>query len=242
MYLQNEFVEIYLFIYNNNDFSWLCKNCKSKSEKRKSVAVNASNTLTTTSSRVPTPKINNNIKKSDNQEEIIAKLNKSLNIQLELQKEMSDIKIMLANYKIIVESLQQENIDLKNHNEKLQNHICAVEYNFENYKQSLFSCDLLISGSGIHEEKNEDLFETVECIAKELEIIVKQEDIYSITRKPSTSKNSGEARLIDVKFNRKNIRDKFIDNKKGKQLKINIIKDHKVVRSIYISEKLTERY
>lgn len=166
---------------------------------------------------------------------------KTLKSQQELyQKTINELKIIINDYKNIVNNVTEENVELKNEIETLHSKLDNVEYLMDNRDQQNLNNNLIINGA--QEIENENTAQIVLQIAKHLNVNVDGNDIKSTSRKATMNENAGFPRSIVVEFHNKTLRDEILKNKKTKRITTkNLDENTNNERPIYISEQLTAR-
>lgn len=231
-------------ILQDSDKIWFCVTCKAKREKRRSVMSTPTPGAVASTSTAPasTPQVSTrssrNANRSDNNTEILEKLNKSLELQEKIQKDIADLKLRLDEYRKIVDELTDENNELRNENEKLNDRMNAFEYKMENDKQQQINNNLVISG--IFPQDNENLINIVTDIAATIKSVCKADDVKHVFRAFDAGGASGLPPPIVVEFMQKSVRDDFLVKKKGSGLTTESIQGYiGNARPIYLGESLT---
>lgn len=222
-------------ISSNTDTAWFCDICKKKRDQRRSILNTNNINATIQSPRTPcTPNalpIEQTVSETISLSDIYKKLE---NIQTTIKQMQSE----MTYYKETVKTLTQQNISLRNDNDKLKARIQNTEYQVESIKQQQLQNNILLCG--IPETENEDLSIIVKNITNTLSITLNTDEITTIHRKTiSGTKSAGLPAPILVKFTNTQIKNDIMNAKKGKQLDTTILATKTIKRPIYINEHLT---
>lgn len=213
-------------INNDNEKHWFCDVCKQKRTQRRSV-------------RTTYESPSNVSKTTISLESIMQELTAIRNQQASFQKSLEDLKMVINDYKDIVENLTQENIELRNDNETLHNKINNIEYHLDNTAQKTLEKNIIING--VTEEVDENTTQLVIKVLKAIDIDITPSQIIAVERKNIASPNSGMPGSLVVKFGDKTIRDDIIKNKNKNRITTKALNLKTTERPIYISEQLTSR-
>lgn len=223
-------VKKYEDIVKSDSVFWFCEPCKKKRENRRSTLINASNVNSPqTTSKEKHLTLNNDISLTD------------IYFLLEtLQKDVSLIKIEMADYKETMAAIINENKTLRNENDALKDRIGNIEYRMDESHQEKFRNNILICG--IPETENENVTDILKLITDEINVTLVEEDITDINRmKIKGTNSSGLPTPILVTFSNNKAKNDFMDaKKKKKEIDTRIThKNMKPKHSIYIGDHLT---
>lgn len=217
---------------------WFCEKCKQKRVQRRSIMHTMDSPIA-----IPSNSISTNTKNTTGDttlETILKELKSIKEQQSQCKLTLDSMKLIINDYKEIVENLTQENIDLRNNNESLHNRINKIEVQLDTKEQQTLNQNIIING--VTEQADENLEDVVINICKAINVDITREQICKVERTKTAAENSGMPKSLIVKFNVKNVRDTILKNKKitkisTKTLNINDTNN----RPIYISEQLTSR-
>lgn len=165
----------------------------------------------------------------------LSDISKKLDI---IQNTIENIKTEMASYKEIAQNLNDQNLSLRNDNDKLKTQIQNVEYQVECMKQQQLLNNILICG--IPETNNENLSSVITNIANKLDVPLCSDDIKILYRKTITgTKSAGLPAPIIVQFTNTKTKNEIMAAKKGKLLDTTITNTVTNKRPIYINDHLT---
>lgn len=169
----------------------------------------------------------------------LKELNKNHKI---IQDSINGLETTMNDYKIIIDGLTEENVELRNQNSMLNNRISNIEHSIDTEKQALLNHKMIISG--INEKSDENLNDIVKKIGKALSVKIDESHINAVERQKIMSENSGIDRSIVVSFNDITKRNEILTKGKKKESRIKLKSLDPTAnedRSIYFSESLTSR-
>lgn len=243
---------------DTNENTWVCISCKTSSNKRRSTLSNIANStnrrLTPLNNIATTrPSLGAQSKNSTTQSEkennrVIDKLDEIL-IKLKLYEEqMSEVKSEISYMKSTLDSIIEQNVDLRNENAGLKEKMEKNQIEIEKLKQVHYNDTLEFSG--IDETPGENTAEIITKIVNKLGVELKENDIKSTYRKNLIARNSGEPKKIIVKFKNLKVKNSIIQKKRNVRLDMllfnsneesnnNNSNNHNNLKTIFISEALT---
>lgn len=228
--------EEYQKIVSKDDFFWLCSDCKSKRHKRRSTLNIISNGQNSPAQGLASNNINSNPKLDS----IMAKIDELLKKQDDYEKKIDSLRQQISEFKTLAESIVEENIKLSSENIILQEKISKNQFEIENLKQIQYNKQIIISGAPIIDD---DLMITVMPIINKIDPDVKAEEIINCHTQNNRSENSGEPPSIVVELINVKIKEKIVQKKKQKTLKVKEIftssSSHLQDGVIFINEKLS---
>lgn len=238
-------VQEYSEIVNSDDKFWFCKTCKSaRTKQRQSLSLLTLTTPITSLTNTPTSD-NPPEMRIENNEHTLATLNAKMDKILEsnniLKREINHLKIIVEDYKKITDEIIQSNTYLQNENEKLKWKIINVQYNIDTQEQQKLENNIIVSG--IEQKDGENTNEIIIEMAKSLNINISNDDIENSQRSNKIENNSGLPPEIMVKFKNSDIKVKIMINKKSKKLNTNMFDINKIDvthRAFYINEQLVK--
>lgn len=226
----------------STDKSWFCEICKGL-RKRQRLSINITD-LTHVNTPTP-PSSNTPIFDAPTLSNINSKLNKILENNDIVNKEIQHLKIIMEDYKKITEEIIQSNVDLQNENEELKQQINNVNFKMDKIEQQLIENNITISG--IEKQNDENIEEIIIKVAKSINVEITQNDIEECYRSETRKKTAGFPPEIFIKFKNIKIKNEILENKKGKRLNTKILNDENQnqnaqyeSRPLYINEQLTK--
>lgn len=205
--------------------NYFCIPCVKKKEQRRQTIL--SHSLTEHKDEQHRPSVN--------LESINYKIDMILKKQDKSDDKISMLQKTVNDYKEVVDQLVEENLEIKNEN----NRINSLEINLERFKQQQLENTFIIDG--VKAEPNEDLNEIVMELCKALNVNAKKSDVKSSEREylSLSSKKSGLPPSIVVTVINRSIKEKIFEAKKGKHLTTEIVKDVEK-KPLYVSDALTD--
>lgn len=149
----------------------------------------------------------------------------------------------MTDCRAILDSVIQENIDLRNEIAILHTKLNHVDHLMDSKDQTGLDCNIVING--VVEEQNEEVPKIVVQIATALKVPIDASDIRTAHRKMTANAESGLPRSIIVEFKNKSKRDEILELRKTTTLATQCVQlsqtPDKPFRPIYIAEQLTSR-
>lgn len=128
------------------------------------------------------------------------------------EKTVNELTTVIHDYKVIVENLIQENIQLKTDTQILHDKFEHLEYNRDMQEQANLNHNLIINGAPEVEQENTK--QQILDIATALQVDITENDIKTAVRKTTAGiQSSGFPRAIVVTFNSKEKRDLILRSK-----------------------------
>lgn len=253
--------EEYTEISKENGKFWFCSNCVVTMNRRKSghVALNKTKNLSTPSPSTSISNINNN----ENDKNIsLSDIDKKLDKLCEQQKnDICELKQLLEHYRASIDLITQENIELRNDNEKLHQRIRGEKINFECFKQESLNHTVEICGLNLNDKSQSEFEEEVLNTLAQLDDEFSKDQVQEIYINDVINSKSVVPK-VNIKFYKKINRSRFIakckrvrvsSNNKNqliiksvdKVYENNIDKNNKAninERPIYVNEPLTSYF
>lgn len=237
--------EKYEEMLKDNTISWFCAPCKTKRASRR-ITLNTNNenenifsprdTLSNSNTTLIT-RVNSSANKSVSLEMIYEEIKSTKSNQESFQRTVSNLEKTLTDYKLIIDGITKENVDLRNENEILNTRIDNIEHHIDTANQQKLDQNIIING--VTETETEDIKDIVTTLCTSLKVQLNENEIDSAYRLKTASRNSGLPRSIVVKFTDKKKRNEILEHRKAKiTTKILDMEDE---RNIYIAEQLTYR-
>lgn len=230
-------------INENPDIPWFCDPClKKKKVKRNTLNLNLS-LMGSTSSIPDTPTndiVNTPTLSNVTLEMIYDELRGIKNNQKKIQETINNLEMTMNDYRVIIDNLTEENVELRNQQEILSAKINHLEYARDTDKQQLLNKNIIING--VIEEKDENGFKIMEKIAESCNVDIDITHIKKVYRMQTQNENTGMGRSLLVEFFDKEKKNAIIKNSRNKKITMmSINPETNNDRDIYISEQLTSR-
>lgn len=207
----------YEAIIKDAEKPWFCDKCSNKRIQRRSLMANNLANLqhTPSGSSTSLPVLSTPPTETSNISlEVIYREIQSLKEQAtNHQHTICELKTVITDYRAQMDTLLQENMDLRNDNEILHEKFNQLEYTRDNQEQGTLMNNIIING--VTELPNEDTTQIICEIATALDVNIEASDLVNVTRKTSYKENLGQPRSIMVTFKDQQKRNKILLEKKN---------------------------